>query len=80
MTQSEKVLILLDADVVIHLFKAERISLLKELYSGRLRMLDVVHNELLNNRTVNKVIENLFLFKHVEEIIFPTISNPPLFQ
>lgn len=36
MIQSEKVLILLDADVVIHLFKAERISLLDELYSGRL--------------------------------------------
>ena len=80
MTQSEKILILLDADVVIHLFKAERISLLNELYSGRLRMLDVRHYELLNKRTVNKIIENLFLFKQVKEIILPTISNPPLFQ
>ena len=80
MTQTEKVLILLDADVVIHLFKAERISLLDELYSGRLRMLDVVLAELLNNRSVNKIVESLFLFRHVEEIKFPTISNPALLQ
>ncbi len=80
MIQSEKVLILLDADVVIHLFKAERISLLHELYAGRLRMLDIVLAELLNNRTVNKIVESLFVFKHVEEIKFPTISIPSLLQ
>jgi alanine dehydrogenase len=37
---SSKVLILLDSDVVIHLFKAEKISLLNELFPGRIRMLD----------------------------------------
>lgn len=76
---SNAVLILLDSDVVIHLFKAERISLLNELYPGRLRMLDVVHAELLKNRTINQVVENLFRFKQVEEIIFPTTKNPEIF-
>lgn len=70
-TMNEKVLILLDSDVIIHLFKAEKISLLTELYPGRLRMLDVVLSELLKNRTMNKIVENLFLFKQVDEIAFP---------
>ena len=79
MTTSNKVLILLDADVIIHLFKAERISLLNELFSGRLRMLDVVHTELLNNRSINQVVENLFVFKQIEEIAFPTTTNQAMF-
>jgi predicted nucleic acid-binding protein len=77
---SKKVLILLDADVVIHLLKADKISLLNELYPGRLRMLDVVLSELRNNRTINSVIDNLFIFKQVEELTFPTTSNPTLFR
>jgi hypothetical protein len=80
MTTSEKVLILLDADVIIHLFKADKITLLNELYKGRLRMLDIVLAELLNNRTINKIIENPFRFKQIEEITFPTISNPAMFS
>jgi hypothetical protein len=80
MITSEKVLILLDADVVIHLFKADKLSLLDELYKGRLRMLDIVLAELLHNRTINKVVENLFRFKQIEEITFPTISNPAMFS
>jgi hypothetical protein len=75
---SNKVLILLDADVVIHLLKADKISLLNELYPGRLRMLDIVLSELRNNRTINSVIDNLFIFKQVEELKFPTTSNPAL--
>ena len=71
MTKSNQVLILLDSDVVIHLFKADKISLLNELYPKRIRMLDFVHSELLQNRTVRPIVENLFLFKQVEEIIFP---------
>ncbi|MDP4225129.1 MAG: hypothetical protein Q8910_01970 [Bacteroidota bacterium] len=72
MTVNEKVLILLDSDVIIHLFKAGKISLLFELYPDRLRMLDVVLNELLKNRTVNKIVENLFLLKQVTVISYPT--------
>lgn len=75
---SSKVLILLDSDVVIHLFKADKISLLNELFPGRIRMLDVVLAELLKNRTVRDIVQNLFTYKHVEEIKFPTISNPAL--
>jgi hypothetical protein len=68
----KKVLILLDADVVIHFFKAERISLLKELFPHRLVMLDIVKNELFSNRTIQRVAENLFTYKVVEELAFPT--------
>ena len=71
MTKSDKVLILLDADVVIHLFKADKISLLNILYPKRIRMLDIVHSELLENPTIRSVVQNLFLLKQVEEIIFP---------
>jgi hypothetical protein len=75
---NEQVLILLDADVIIHLFKADRISILNELYKGRLRMLDIVLNELRENRTIRPYVDNLFNFKQVEEIAFPTTSNPTL--
>ncbi len=77
---SREVLILLDSDVVIHLFKADKISLLNELFPGRVRMLDVVLEELLKNRSVRNVVENLFTYKQIEEITFPTTSNQQLFQ
>lgn len=75
-----KVLILLDADVVIHLFKCDKISLLTELYKGRLRMLDIVFSELCGNSTIRDHVENLFTFKLVELIQFPTTSNPSLLK
>jgi predicted nucleic acid-binding protein len=75
MSSSKKVLILLDADVVIHFFKADKISLLNVLFSGRLAMLDIVKDELLNNRTVQNVVENLFTFNIVHEMPFPTTSK-----
>ena len=77
---NNRVLILLDSDVVIHLFKADKVSLLNELFPGRVRMLDIVLDELLKNRTIRNVIENLFTYKQVEEITFPTTSNPMLLQ
>ena len=77
---NNSVLILLDSDVVIHLFKADKVSLLNELFPGRVRMLDIVLDELLKNRTIRNVIENLFTYKQVEEIKFPTTSNPKLLQ
>ena len=75
---SSKVLILLDADVVIHLFKADKISLLNMLFLGRIRMLDIVLKELLENRTVREIVENLFIYRQVEEFKFPTTSNSTL--
>lgn len=77
---NSSVLILVDSDVVIHLFKADKISLLNQLFPGRVRMLDVVLEELLKNRTIRGVVQNLFTYRQVEEIQFPTISNPALFQ
>jgi hypothetical protein len=41
-SSSVPVKILVDADVLIHLFKADRISILKDLYPNRVFMLDVV--------------------------------------
>lgn len=71
MTKSNEVLILLDADVVIHLFKADKISLLNELYPHRVRMLDYVKSELQENPTIRSIVENLFTWKQVQEIKFP---------
>jgi hypothetical protein len=77
---SDKVLILVDADVIIHLFKADSISLLNVLFPERIRILDIVLNELLNNRTVKAIVPNLITFKVLNEIPFPTTSNPALFS
>jgi hypothetical protein len=77
---SKDILILLDADVLIHLFKAERITLLDELFPKRLRMLDVVLNELRNNRTIRDKIDSIFLFSGIKEIPLPTSSNPELLK
>ncbi len=41
MTNS-KILLLLDADIVIHLFKADKISILQQIYPERLVILDLV--------------------------------------
>lgn len=72
--------ILIDADVLIHLFKADRISLLNELYPKRVFMLDVVLSELKENRTIRTNIDSILLFSKIQEIQFPTTSNPKLFQ
>lgn len=77
-TQTVKILI--DADVLIHLFKAERISLLNRLFPKRVFMLDVVLSELKENRTIRSNIESILLFSGIQEIQFPTTSNPKLFQ
>lgn len=66
-----KVLILVDSDVIIHLFKADKISLLNELYPKRIRIIDIVLSELLKNPTTRGIIENLFLYRQVEEVILP---------
>lgn len=73
-----KVKILLDADVLIHLFKADKISLLQELFPKRLVMLDVVLNELRSNTHINKSLDSIFIFSGIEEIAFPTSSNKNL--
>lgn len=69
---SKVVYILLDADVVIHFYKAERLSVLQELYEGRLLILDLVLEELLRNKTIAPYVENFLRFKVVEEYKFPS--------
>ena len=54
--------ILIDADVMIHLFKADKISILNMLFPSRLIMLDIVLNELRSNRTINASLTSIFLF------------------
>lgn len=71
--------ILLDADVFIHIFKAEKISLLTEMYEGRLYILDVVLNELRNNRTINAYLDMIFKMSGIKEIVFTT-KNQKLFM
>ncbi|SFT89325.1 hypothetical protein SAMN04489724_2608 [Algoriphagus locisalis] len=70
--------ILVDADVLIHLFKAEKISLLNELYPKRVYILDIVLNELKENRTIRNNIDSILLFSGIQELQFPTSSNPKL--
>lgn len=77
---SSTVLILIDADVLIHLFKAEKVSLLNDLFPKRLRMLDIVLNELRNNQTIRNNIDSIFLFSGITEIPLPTTSNPELLR
>lgn len=64
--------ILLDADVIIHFYKADRLSVLQELYRGRLLVLDFVLEELLRNKTIAPHVENFLRFKVIEEYKFPS--------
>ena len=79
MKMSNKPQILLDADVLIHLFKAEKISILNDLFKGRVCILDVVVDELRGNPTIKSALDSIFIFSGIEEIIFPTTSNEAMF-
>lgn len=63
--------ILLDSDVIVHLFKAEQLSLLQQLYPNRILLLDIVYEELLKNPTIRAHVQNLIIFKQVRLFIFP---------
>lgn len=67
-----QVLILLDADVLIHFAHADKISLLSQLFADRLRMLDIVVDELRSNRNINTRLSMIFTFSGIQEIPFPT--------
>lgn len=71
MEMGEK-LVLLDADVIVHLFKAEKLSILQGLYPKRIIILDVVFEELNKNPIVRDQIQNLILFKVATLYDFPT--------
>jgi len=67
----DQVKIALDADVVIHLVKANKLQLLHELFKRRLVVLDVVLNELFKNHKTRVEVEGLFRLGFIEEIEFP---------
>lgn len=76
--ESKAKLILIDADVIIHLYKAERLSLLKILYPGRVFVLDYVLEELRSIAPEQvKMIMGLGLF---QEFKFPTSDTDILFE
>lgn len=72
---SNKASILLDADVLIHMFKADRVTLLNELFSGRLKMLDIVLSELQSNPTIKSNLDMILMFSKIETLTF---SNPKM--
>lgn len=69
MAYNNKTYLLLDSDIVIHLSKAERIAILNDLFPNRIKILDIVYEELKNNKTTNKNIEflNEFGYLIIEE-------------
>ena len=71
----KKPAILLDADVLIHLFKADKVTLLNELFEGRLKILDIVLNELQSNPTIRNNLDMILMFSRIETLTF---SNPKM--
>lgn len=71
--------VLLDADVIIHLFKAGKLSILQLLFPNRILILDIVYSELGNNRFVRNYIDNLITFKQAKILDFPT-DNKEMFS
>jgi predicted nucleic acid-binding protein len=69
-TEGHEKLILIDADVIIHLFKAERLTILKELYEGRIYVLDYVLEELKSMAPFQLGI--ILGLKILQEMKFPT--------
>jgi predicted nucleic acid-binding protein len=72
----KEVFILLDSDVVIHLLKAGRFSLMQELFPDRLRMLDHVKNELEKGQTTSLHLPAIIALNKIEIIDFPTKLIP----
>lgn len=63
---------MLDADVIIHFIKGDRISILIELYAQRLIILDRVDEELRKNKSVDVILENMIRLKSLSIIPFPS--------
>lgn len=69
--KSEPPKIILDADVIIHFIKANKILYLPKIYHHRLLLLDIVESELLRHPRMKKYIENLTNRTDIELITFP---------
>lgn len=77
-TERHEKLILVDADVIFHLFRAERMSLLKELYPGRVFILDLVMEELKS--FASSQIDFVIKLGILKEMPFPTSSGEILME
>jgi hypothetical protein len=72
-TERHEKLILVDADVIFHLFRAERMSLLKELYKGRIYVLDLVVEELKS--FAPSQLDFIIKLGILQEMNFPTSNR-----
>jgi predicted nucleic acid-binding protein len=72
-TERHEKLILVDADVIFHLFRAERMSLLKELYEGRIYVLDLVVEELKS--FAPSQLDFIIKLGILQEMNFPTSNK-----
>lgn len=67
-----KKLVLVDADVLIHLYRANQLGLLKKLYPSRTVILDQVEQELIRNSIVKNDIKTLIAETGAQIFAFPT--------
>ncbi len=74
MAKTEDKLILLDADVLIHFFKGELLSILPSLYPKRLLIADAVFNE-LTHKQIKEEVTNLLNYKMISLYTIPPQLN-----
>lgn len=72
-TERDEKIILVDADVIFHLFRADRMSLLKELYKGRIYILDLVVEELKS--FAPSQLDFIIKLGILQEMNFPTSNK-----
>jgi len=72
LTLNDETKILLDSDVIRHLIKGDKLSILYSLYGNHLVILDVVRDELLRSRHLQVIIENFIKFNKIEVKEFPS--------
>ncbi|HEX2969444.1 MAG TPA: hypothetical protein VHO46_10110 [Bacteroidales bacterium] len=65
----ESKIILLDADVIIHFIKGDRLGILTEIFPNKYGILDFVFNEVFKGN-LRIQVENLIRFKRVIEVPF----------
>ena len=70
MTKNSNQKILLDADIIIHFIKGEKILLLPKIFQQKKVILDIVCQELVKNPNMKVFYENLIRFGLIEEISF----------
>jgi predicted nucleic acid-binding protein len=62
-------IILLDADVIIHFIKGDRLAILTDIFPNKYGILDFVFNEVFKGNLRTQV-ENLLIYKRITEVPF----------